>query len=132
MIVRNLTRNLLLGDRIRLADTFRLRLLGLMFRPALAPGEGLWLEPCRQVHTHFMRFPLDLLFLDREGRVLRVLPSVPPWRISPAVGGARAVLELPAGAAGETRPGDRVEVSSQEDFWSFVGNTVAGNPHKDG
>ena len=70
MIVRNLTRGLALGDRIRRADTFRLRLLGLMFRPGLEPGEGLWLEPCCQVHTHFMRFPLDLLFLDAEGRVL--------------------------------------------------------------
>jgi uncharacterized membrane protein (UPF0127 family) len=132
MIVRNLNRGLVLGDRIRRADTFRLRLLGLMFRPALAPGEGLWLEPCRQVHTHFMRFPIDLLFLDREGRVLRVLESFPPWRISPAVAGARAVLELPAGASGETRPGDRLAVSTEEDFWVFVGNTVADNPHKDG
>ncbi|OTA40127.1 MAG: hypothetical protein A6D92_23460 [Symbiobacterium thermophilum] len=108
MIVRNLTRGLALGDRIRRADTFRLRLLGLMFRPGLEPGEGLWLEPCCQVHTHFMRFPLDLLFLDAEGRVLRALASFPPWRISPAVPGARAVLELPAGAMGETRPGDLV------------------------
>lgn len=108
MIVHNLTRSIVLGDRIRRADTFRLRLLGLMFHPGLQPGEGLWLEPCRQVHTHFMRFPLDLLFLDPEGRVLHTLAGFPPWRISPAVPGARAVLELPAGAMGETRPGDLV------------------------
>ncbi|MEW8978694.1 MAG: DUF192 domain-containing protein [Symbiobacterium sp.] len=111
MIVRNLSLGIVLGDRIRRADTFHLRLLGLMFRPHLEPGQGLWLEPCSQVHTHFMRFPLDLLFLDPEGRVLRVLPHFPPWRISPRVAGARAVLELPAGAAGETRPGDRLTTS---------------------
>ncbi len=110
MIVRNLTRGLVLGDRIRRADTFRLRLMGLMFRPRLEPGEGLWLEPCRQVHTHFMRFPLDLVFMDPEGRVLRVLRAFPPWRVSPLVAGARAVLEIPAGAAGGTQPGDVVRI----------------------
>ncbi len=108
VIVRNVTRNVVLGDRIRRADTFRLRLLGLMFRPGLEPGGGLWLEPCRQIHTHFMRFPLDVLFLDPEGVVLHALRSFPPWRISPTIPGARVVLELPAGAMGETRPGDRV------------------------
>lgn len=110
MIVRNLTRGLVLGDRIRRADTFRLRLMGLMFRPRLEPGEGLWLEPCRQVHTHFMRFPLDLVFMDPEGRVLRVLRAFPPWRVSPLVAGARAVLEIPAGATGGTQPGDVVRI----------------------
>lgn len=108
MIVRNVTQGLLLGDSVERADSFRLRLLGLMFRPRLEPGGGLWLEPCRSVHTHFMRFPIDLLFLGREGRVLRVIRGLLPWRISPVVPGAVAVLELPAGAAGSSRPGDIV------------------------
>lgn len=108
MIVRNLTQDLVLGDAVERANSFRLRLLGLMFRPRLQAGGGLWLEPCRSVHTHFMRFPIDLLFLDGEGRVVRVIRALRPWRISPVVREAVAVLELPAGAAGPTSPGDWV------------------------
>lgn len=106
--MRNVTQNLLLGDAVERADRFRRRLLGLMFQPRLHWGGGLWLEPCRSVHTHFMRFPIDLLFLDQEGRVVRVIRALQPWRISPVVREAVAVLELPAGAAGPTSPGDRV------------------------
>jgi uncharacterized membrane protein (UPF0127 family) len=77
--------------------TFIGRGLGLMFRRRLAPGEGLWLEPCRSVHMFFMRFPLDLLFIARDGTVLRAVEDLRPWRVSPAVWRARAVAELPAG-----------------------------------
>ncbi|MFZ5826353.1 MAG: DUF192 domain-containing protein [Bacillota bacterium] len=108
MLVRNVSRNLLLGRAIRRADRFYLRLLGLMFRRELSEGEGLWIEPCRSVHTHFMRFPIDVLFIDRQGGVLHVIPAMQPWRFSPVIRQAAAVLELPAGAAGSTVPGDRI------------------------
>lgn len=108
MLVRNVSRNLILGRSIQRADTFRLRLLGLMFRPSLAAGEGLWIEPCKSVHTHFMRFPLDLLFIDRQLNVVHVIPGLAPWKLSPVVRSAVAVLELPAGAAQGTAPGDRL------------------------
>lgn len=110
MIVRNRARGLTLGTAVAEADSFLLRLRGLMFRKALAPGEGLVIRPCNAVHTHFMRFPIDVLFLDDEGRVLHVIPAMPPWRQSPIVRGARAVLELASGAAGTTQAGDRLEV----------------------
>lgn len=108
MRVCNVSRGLLLGDSVRRADTFVQRLLGLMFRPPLLPGEGLWIEPCSSVHTHFMRFPIDVAFVDREGYVLRVMPHLRPWRLSPIVARAAAALELPAGALGETAVGDRI------------------------
>jgi uncharacterized protein len=110
MIVRNLTRGRVLGTAVRRADTFGLRLLGLMFRQGLGAGEGLVIEPCSSVHSHFMRFPIDVLFLDAQWRVVHAIPAMAPWRFSPQVRGARRVLELAAGAAGETAPGDQLEV----------------------
>lgn len=106
--VRNLTQQLVLGDAVALADRFYQRFLGLMFRPHLNEGEGIWLEPSQAVHTHFMRFAIDLLFLDREGRVLKVMQGMQPWRISPIVKEARAVVELPVGGARTTQPGDLI------------------------
>ncbi|HEY3369007.1 MAG TPA: DUF192 domain-containing protein [Symbiobacteriaceae bacterium] len=106
MIVRNASRDLILGTCVANAGTFSQRLRGLMFRKELAPGEGLVIRPCNSVHSHFMRFPIDVLFLDRGGRVVHVMPAMRPWKQSPFVRGAVAVLELAAGAAGATAPGD--------------------------
>lgn len=110
MIVRNLSSGQILGTAVRRADTFGLRLRGLMFRQGLGIGEGLVIEPCKAVHTHFMRFPIDVLFLDEQWQVVLVLPALAPWRYSPHVAGARSVLELAAGAAGATAPGDQLAV----------------------
>ena len=68
-----------------------------MGRPGLAPGHALWIEPCNSIHMFFMRFAIDVLFLDREGNVKRVLLNLRPWRVSPIVFGARTTVELPAG-----------------------------------
>ena len=111
MIVRNRTTGQVLGNQVARADTFGRRLLGLMFRPRLGPGEGLWIEPCNAVHTHFMRFPIDVLFLDKQGQVVRVVPAMAPWKHTPLVKGATVVLELPAGGAGTTAAGDQVETA---------------------
>jgi uncharacterized protein len=84
---------------------------GLLGRSALAAGDALVLAPCSAVHTAFMRFPLDLLFLARDGRVLKTAVAVPPWRIRLAWRGF-AVVELASGAlaAADCRPGDRTEL----------------------
>ena len=94
-----------------LADSLRRRFRGLMGRRALAPGHGLLLRPSGSIHTCFMRFPIDVVFLDRELAVLAVSPAVRPWRMR-ACRGARAVLELPAGDAERAGivPGDRLTV----------------------
>jgi uncharacterized membrane protein (UPF0127 family) len=86
------------------------RLVGLLGRKSLLTGEGLWIEPCNGVHTWFMRFAIDLLVLDGEGRVLRVVTALPPWRLSMPVKGGRSVVELPAGTLSGCAigPGDRV------------------------
>lgn len=89
---------------ITVADTPLTRMRGLLGRQSLAPDEGLLLKPAGSVHTAFMRFPIDVVFLDRDLKVLRVAADVPPWRIV-AQRGAKAVLELPAGTADRIRIG---------------------------
>jgi uncharacterized protein len=72
---------------------------GLLGRPGLGPGEGMLIERTGSVHTFFMRFPIDVVFLDRQRTVVRVAANLRPWRVA-AARRARAVVELPAGAAG--------------------------------
>ena len=80
------------------ADYFWRRAIGLLGRHSLPPGVGLWLLPCGSVHTLGMRFALDLIFLDRENRVVRLLRNVLPWRFFVTGGGrAASVIELAAG-----------------------------------
>lgn len=85
------------------------RLRGLLGRHPLAAGEGLLLAPCASVHTFFMRYSIDLVYLDRDGCVVKVVPTLSPWRMS-AARRAHATLELAAGgaAAAALHPGRRV------------------------
>ena len=84
---------------------------GLLGRECLLPGEGLWIAPCESVHTFFMRFPIDLVYLDRKLQVRKVRHGVGAWRIS-ACFSAHSVLELPAGTAqaSRTERGDSVAI----------------------
>jgi uncharacterized membrane protein (UPF0127 family) len=106
--VVNRTRDSVLGDRIALARTPWTRLIGLLGRDGLEAGGGMWLEPCDSVHMLFMRFPLDIVFVDAEGTVVDVVAGLKPWRVTWPRAGARATLELPVGAVARTgtRPGD--------------------------
>lgn len=70
---------------------------GLLGRGALAPDAGLLIRGCSSVHTCFMRFAIDLVYLAADDRICRLVPSLRPWRLSVAGGGARSVLELPSG-----------------------------------
>jgi uncharacterized protein len=83
---------------VRRADRFLGRLAGLLFSRPLQPGHGLLLVPCASVHTAFMRFPIDVVFLDRAGRIRRIVPRLAPWRAAASVG-AYQTLEMAAGEA---------------------------------
>jgi uncharacterized protein len=102
-------------DACLIADSPALRLRGLLGRPELASGEGLLLRPTGSIHTWFMRFPIDAVFLDRELRILRVVDRMRPWRAA-AARKARAVLELPAGEAVRRgiAPGDVLALGGAE------------------
>jgi uncharacterized membrane protein (UPF0127 family) len=99
-------------ERCTVADTPLTRLKGLLGRSELPRGEGLLLRPASAVHTWFMRFPIDAVFVDRDLVVVDVAAELRPWR---AAGrrGARAVLELPAGESERRgiRPGDALIVA---------------------
>lgn len=100
-----------ISSQVEEAKTFKTRLLGLMFRPSLEAGHGLWLEPCCQIHMFFMRFAIDVIFVDASGLIIGVLENFKPWRISPIFWGARVALELPAGTLrGQVKKGDRLEI----------------------
>jgi uncharacterized protein len=99
------------SSRCRIADRPWSRLRGLLGRSGLEPGEGLLLRPSGSIHMMFMRFAIDAVFLDRELVVVDVVRDLRPWR---AAGrrGAKAVIELAAGAAGDLAPGDHLSVAT--------------------
>ncbi len=113
--VHNVTRGRDIVTRGTVADTFWKRLLGLIGRKALAPGEGLLIRPSKGIHTWWMRFPIDVIYLDATYRVVDVDENVLPWRFGRPRRAASMVLEVPAGtvAATGTCVGDllRVEIS---------------------
>ena len=85
------------ADRLRSAHTHWTRLRGLLGTRGLAPGEGLWIRPCRQVHMFGMRYPLDVVFLDDGLSVVGTVEGLAPGKVSPRVEAATSVVELPAG-----------------------------------
>ncbi len=79
-----------------MADTSAKRRTGLLKHERLEPGDGLWIVPCESVHTFFMKFPIDLVYLDKGRKVRKLRHAVPPWRLSACLA-AHSILELPAG-----------------------------------
>ncbi len=98
-------------ERCLVAETPLARMRGLLGRRGLASGEGLLLRPASSVHTFFMRFPIDVVFLGARGEVLKVASNLAPWRAA-AARGAKAVVELAAGEAERRtiREGDRLDL----------------------
>lgn len=95
---------------VEVAGSVGQRLRGWLGRTQAPPERGLWLVPCDAVHTMAMRFPVDLVFLDGGGRILRIHAAVPPWRARLCLG-AHSVIELAAGQAARLglSVGDRLE-----------------------
>ena len=108
--VRNADREVDLGDRVRVADRWWPRLRGMIGHPEPTDGEGLLLSPCQGVHMHWMGYPLDVAFLDDEGRVVALYHGLRPWRFSKTHKNAACALELKAGTLERTltEVGDRL------------------------
>ena len=94
-----------IADRVRLARTLGERLIGLIGARRLDSGAGLWLRPCNGIHTFGIRFPLDILVLDRQDRVIYAASRVSSNRVLPPQRGGFSTLELQSGSACEVRPG---------------------------
>lgn len=112
LIATNVTRGVNLADAGRVADSIWTRLVGLLRDHELAAGDGLWIVPCNSIHSFAMKFTFDAVFLNRELKVVHLMPEMKPWRMSPLKFAAHSVLELPAGVITRsgTQLGDQLEM----------------------
>lgn len=112
--VQNTTREQELGDAIEMAETSRDRRRGLLKLSGLEEGAGLWIIPCEAIHTFGMRFPIDVVFLSKRRRVLKIRKRMPRRRIAVCLR-AHSTLELPSGTLDRTgtEPGDQLQFKLQ-------------------
>jgi len=108
--ITNVTRNAILGTHVRVASSMCDRIVGLLRTPEVLPGEGLLIERTASIHMFFMQYAIDVVFVDRAGRVTRTVNRLRPWRFVGWARGARDCIELRAGAleGTGTQPGDQL------------------------
>ena len=116
MPVINLTKQTWLATKVRKADNFFTRLVGLLKRTNLGPEEALWLMPSRGIHTIGMKFPIDIVFLNKSHHVVGLMSGLAPYRVSAVHFNGYSVLELPNGTIKKSRTeiGDQFEISLVE------------------
>lgn len=112
--VLNQTKGTVVAEEVRVARSFWSRFRGLMLRASLPRGRGILIWPSSSIHTAFMRFPIDVVFIDRDHRVVKVVEKMRPYRV--AFSGGHAALELAAGAAAGARvqKGDQLVLDDEE------------------
>ena len=115
MKVFNTTQQSWVADKVDKAGSSSSRRKGLLGRAHLVPGEGLWIVPCESVHTFWMKFAIDLIYVDRKMKVRKLRRALVPWRMS-ICWTAHSVLELDAGAIERcgVREGDALELREDE------------------
>ena len=115
-LVHNLTRDQALATEVRIADNEWMRLKGLIGADPLEEGEGLLIKPCSSVHTHFMSFPIDVVYVNADQQVVAIDAQMAPWRFGKLRRGVRFVIELRAGgaAATGTEVGDQLEIQGYD------------------
>lgn len=96
MKVYNSTQNNLIADDVKVADNFVTRTFGLIPKNSLNEGEGLLIKPCCSIHTFFMKFAIDVLFVNKKNEVVALYENVKPWRTLPIHLSSHYVIELPA------------------------------------
>ena len=106
----NQTRNITLAEHVESAHSLWKRMKGLLGIKELPSGHGIWIHPCRSIHTFFMHFSIDALFISKSGHVVKIFENFPPFRVTPIILEAFGVLELPAGEIQKymTKPGDHL------------------------
>ena len=110
MRITNQTKGTELASDARVARSLWSRIVGLLGKACLPAGEALVIDPCSSVHTAFMRFAIDVVYLDPARRVIKGVPHLKPFRMSGVLRGRCSVVELPSGAiaASRTAPGDQL------------------------
>jgi uncharacterized membrane protein (UPF0127 family) len=115
VIVGNAARNTILGETIEVASTSAQKVKGLLGRECLEDGQGLLFKGCSSLHTFFMTFPIDIVFADRRGKVLKAAEAVKPFKLVAAPMRAYYAIELPVGAIEKSRTklGDILEFDDE-------------------
>lgn len=103
MIIKDLDNSVVLADKAVLADSSGARMKGLLGRSSLLPGEGLLITHCNSIHMFFMKFSIDVVFMDHNNIVVGLVQNIPPFALSPIFWKAKKALELPAGVILKTR-----------------------------
>ena len=102
MKIINQTKNTLLAEDVIMADRPLKRIRGLLGRKEFKKGEAIILKPCNSIHTFFMRFPIDVLFIDKENRVIKAVSHLEPFRLTPVYFNSAFTVELPSGTISST------------------------------
>jgi uncharacterized membrane protein (UPF0127 family) len=110
----NKTQGLVIASQVRHARGIWARAVGLIGRRSLDADEGLWISPCNGVHTVGMRFPVDVIALDRNMRVLSIIPRLNPFRVLWPRRGRHSVIELAAGKSSMIREGDVLNFAAND------------------
>jgi uncharacterized membrane protein (UPF0127 family) len=120
--VFNRTREAFLGLRVAPADTWRMRLKGLLGRSGVKPDDGIWLVPSRGIHTVGMRFAIDLIYLDSANRVIHLVEHLGPFRISPVKIKCASILEVRSRIIyhSNTQIGDEIIICTPEELTKWV------------
>jgi len=113
--VLNQTRGTVLADHADIADTSQKRRTGLLKHSGLAEGEGLWIVPCESVHSFFMKFAIDVVFINKKRKVVKLRPNMVRSRVALSIR-AHSVVELPVGTIekSKTAKGDQLELIKYE------------------
>lgn len=105
----NLTTGKVIARDLKMVDTFFGRLRGLLATTSLKEGSGIILKPCTQIHTFFMLYSIDVIFVDKDFKVLNVIENMKPWRISALLLKSLYAVELPSGTLkGSVNSGDKI------------------------
>jgi len=97
MKIINTTKNVTLADNVILTQTTLARLRGLLFRKEFRKGEALIIKPCNSIHMFFMSFPIDVIFVDSNDRIVKIHKGIKPFRATPVYFKSKFAIELPAG-----------------------------------
>lgn len=114
MNVHNQTRQTQIANQARLADSFMSRLVGLLKTPSLEQGQGLVITSCQQIHMFFMKYALDVIFIDKNNHVVGLVEHIKPGHVSPFYWSASKAIEVPAGTIQltQTALGDHITIQS--------------------
>jgi len=109
-MINNLTRKTIISAKVEIAQNSYARMKGLLGREGLLPGESLVITHCQSIHMFFMKFPIDVIFCDRQNKVIGLCEDIKPFFLSPIFFKASYAIELPTGAikASQTQVGDQI------------------------